>query len=343
MKKERTKGFVSGVAASVLVFSLVGTAAATIGSRTLTADYSNIKIIVEGIPVTPTDANGTAVEPFAVNGTTYLPVRAIGNALGMDVEWIPERNVVELSSKKGNYQYDKCYYSYSVPDFETVVGADAYVKLDSPDNKNDMSFYYDPDKFEEDAKGSYLKEYGELLGKFGFSFSEHRGDDWIYYSWLSGMTVRVGTESSTGYVVIEIKMPEEGKNGTTTVPVTTPGPTPVETPKQMVPSAVGNGYSAAPWIPDFGKVNGVSPRYFVDDTSIYATYITDSFDMVETYIAALERAGMTYDDAATTAFKEGSTVVSSPMVYSYSGSAAYMVVIGVGIAPGEVTIFVPIG
>jgi hypothetical protein len=35
----------------------------------------------------PRDANGASVEPFTVNGTTYLPVRAIAEALGMEVSW----------------------------------------------------------------------------------------------------------------------------------------------------------------------------------------------------------------------------------------------------------------
>ena len=35
----------------------------------------------------PKDANGNVVEPFTMNGTTYLPVRAISNAFGKDVEW----------------------------------------------------------------------------------------------------------------------------------------------------------------------------------------------------------------------------------------------------------------
>ena len=35
--------------------------------------------------------------------------------------------------------------------------------------------------------------------------------------------------------------------------------------------------------------------------------------------------------------------IKSPIVYSYNGSAAYMVVIGVGVNPGEVVIFAPIG
>jgi hypothetical protein len=37
--------------------------------------------------VTPTDANGSVVHPFIYNGTTYLPVRAVGDAFGKPVHW----------------------------------------------------------------------------------------------------------------------------------------------------------------------------------------------------------------------------------------------------------------
>lgn len=95
--KEKRKGFISGVLTTVIALSLVGTAAATIGSRAITADYSDIKITLNGTQITPTDANGNVVEPFAVNGTTYLPVRAVANALGVDVEWDGKSSTVFLT------------------------------------------------------------------------------------------------------------------------------------------------------------------------------------------------------------------------------------------------------
>ena len=99
--KERSRGFISGVLASVITLSLIGTASATIGPRNITADYSDIKITLNGTEITPTDANGTMVEPFAVNGTTYLPVRAVANALGIDVQWDGATNTVDLSGTSG--------------------------------------------------------------------------------------------------------------------------------------------------------------------------------------------------------------------------------------------------
>jgi len=55
--------------------------------KTITVQYAGIKLVVDGIQVTPKDANGAVVEPFVYNGTTYLPVRAVGSAIGQEVDW----------------------------------------------------------------------------------------------------------------------------------------------------------------------------------------------------------------------------------------------------------------
>ena len=58
--------------------------------------YDNIKLVIDGATITPKDANGSTVEPFIYNGTTYLPVRAVGNALGKQVSWDGKTKTVYL-------------------------------------------------------------------------------------------------------------------------------------------------------------------------------------------------------------------------------------------------------
>ena len=55
--------------------------------KNIRVEYSGIKLVVDGQTVVPKDANGKTVEPFIYNGTTYLPVRAVGNAVGKKVKW----------------------------------------------------------------------------------------------------------------------------------------------------------------------------------------------------------------------------------------------------------------
>lgn len=96
--RERSKGFIAGILVSAVLAGTIGTAAATIGSRTVKADYNNIKVSLDGQQIALKDANGKTVEPFAIDGTTYLPVRAVADALGLGVSWDANSNTVILSS-----------------------------------------------------------------------------------------------------------------------------------------------------------------------------------------------------------------------------------------------------
>ncbi|MBQ8540614.1 MAG: RICIN domain-containing protein [Clostridia bacterium] len=47
----------------------------------------NVTVILDGEVIDCRNAQGVEVPPILVNGTTYLPVRAIANALNLDVQW----------------------------------------------------------------------------------------------------------------------------------------------------------------------------------------------------------------------------------------------------------------
>ena len=100
--KERVKGVIAGL----LVGSTIaggGVWAAT-GMQTIDVSFSDIKIFMDGEQIDPKDANGQTVEPFIYNGTTYLPVRAVGNAIGKEVSWDGVNKVVYLGAKPGNVE-----------------------------------------------------------------------------------------------------------------------------------------------------------------------------------------------------------------------------------------------
>ena len=96
--KIKWKSFVSGVLVTAVAYGLVGTAAANVGRQTVEVDYNDIKITLNGETVELVDASGAPVEPFAINGTTYLPVRAVSDALGLDVNWDAATSTVVLSA-----------------------------------------------------------------------------------------------------------------------------------------------------------------------------------------------------------------------------------------------------
>ena len=88
---------------SVLIGLLIGiivsgtSVLALTGAVQKTLDYNNIKIVLNGQEPIPTNANGEYVEPFTIEGTTYLPVRAIASALGLEVDWDESTATVSLS------------------------------------------------------------------------------------------------------------------------------------------------------------------------------------------------------------------------------------------------------
>lgn len=65
-----------------------------------TEEPVSIKIMLDGKEVNPVDSLGNPAEPFIIGGTTYLPVRGIASALGLDVQWDAETNTVVLTSQE---------------------------------------------------------------------------------------------------------------------------------------------------------------------------------------------------------------------------------------------------
>jgi len=86
-KTQKIRYFALGVIVTLLLSVTVVPALAASTNRQLNAMFNNIKIVVDGTLITPKDSNGKAIEPFIVDGTTYLPVRAVADAVGKEVYW----------------------------------------------------------------------------------------------------------------------------------------------------------------------------------------------------------------------------------------------------------------
>ncbi len=104
--KEKTKGIIIGALATIAITSVVSVAADEIYKNVAIA-YNNIKICIDGTYLEPKDANGNPVEPFTMDGTTYLPVRAVAGAFGKDVDWDGNTNTVYLGAKPGENNYSR--------------------------------------------------------------------------------------------------------------------------------------------------------------------------------------------------------------------------------------------
>ena len=90
------KGFGSGLILTVLVAALCVTATAT-SKRSIQVE-DGIGITLNGATFIPRSANGKQVSVFLYNGTTYVPVRAISEAMGMDVSFNSATRTVVLTT-----------------------------------------------------------------------------------------------------------------------------------------------------------------------------------------------------------------------------------------------------
>ena len=95
MKKERFKGFLSGILAAALIVSL---SASVMAAQNISVN-GGVKLKIDGQLFTPKDVNGNVVDVFEYNGTTYVPVRAVSQAFEKDVSWDNDTRTVIINSK----------------------------------------------------------------------------------------------------------------------------------------------------------------------------------------------------------------------------------------------------
>lgn len=99
--KKMLRGYILGILSAALLIGRTVYAANTV---TLYGVLMNgIKIVVDGRTINPKDANGNPVEPMIYNGTTYLPVRAVADALGKQVYWDGTNYTVYLGERENSF------------------------------------------------------------------------------------------------------------------------------------------------------------------------------------------------------------------------------------------------
>lgn len=70
------------------------------GTTTISVTYNNISVYLNDEKLTLAAADGTPVEPFIANGTTYLPLRAIAEATDSSVEWDNETSSIYIETQE---------------------------------------------------------------------------------------------------------------------------------------------------------------------------------------------------------------------------------------------------
>ena len=89
------------VLCAALAAGSLAVAAGAAQASSVTAQLSpNISIVVDGTARTFYNAAGAEVHPITYNGTTYLPIRSIGELMGKNVNWDQSTLTVSLTSPR---------------------------------------------------------------------------------------------------------------------------------------------------------------------------------------------------------------------------------------------------
>lgn len=141
--KKRLQGLIAGILIGTILTS--GAAFAKKLREMIDAVYMNIKLVVDGEEIVPKDPDGKVVEPFIYNGTTYLPVRAVGEAFGKDVHWDGDTATVYVGdivkAAKEVYLYDKPYLECDIPAEFEAGEKDVIKSLGSKEFNNNYRNY----------------------------------------------------------------------------------------------------------------------------------------------------------------------------------------------------------
>lgn len=85
-RRQKITWYIFGLLSAMLVGNLLTPALAALSAKTVEV-YTGITLYINDIKLEPKDANGTPVDVFAYNGTTYVPIRAVSEALGMAAQY----------------------------------------------------------------------------------------------------------------------------------------------------------------------------------------------------------------------------------------------------------------
>lgn len=99
-RQHNVRSFLAGVLVTLLVVSMIPSALAAAGMNITV--YPGVSIYMDDTKLDPTDANGKPVEAFIYNGTTYLPVRAVSEALDKVVQWDGSTKSVYIGRHTGD-------------------------------------------------------------------------------------------------------------------------------------------------------------------------------------------------------------------------------------------------
>ena len=190
------KKFLMGFLTGMILFTSIGVIAAV----TYIANPVDFKVIVNGEEFV---SDPPALE---VDGRTYLPLRAIGDALGVPVSWNEKLRQAEVGtmSEEIGKGYKTYIESESVVDFGNFCGVEEAKEKEAEEGY--VSYYYDWDV--DVINSDVIIEYLELMERYGYTIK--RENDTFYYGMnyedldKNTFSMTFGKENGNYYVIVSV-------------------------------------------------------------------------------------------------------------------------------------------
>lgn len=90
----------------------------------------DISIVIDGVDTDFQTASGAAVYPILYNGSTYLPLRAIGEVMGKNVNWDEEDKIITLSGTRTDTTTNKQNPAAETQNIQIQVRPDFTIVID---------------------------------------------------------------------------------------------------------------------------------------------------------------------------------------------------------------------
>lgn len=100
LNKKSLKKVIITILALTMVLGTVAFAADSIYTKKLTATYGKVKINFQGSDVTSQIEQMYGAPAFIAENKTYVPVRSIGDLVGVDIEWDEKTNTAYITDPK---------------------------------------------------------------------------------------------------------------------------------------------------------------------------------------------------------------------------------------------------
>lgn len=100
LNKKNFKKVIITILALTMVLGTVAFAADSIYTKKITATYGKVKINFEGSDVTKQIEQMYGAPAFIAENKTYVPVRSIGDLVGVDIEWDEKTNTAFITDPK---------------------------------------------------------------------------------------------------------------------------------------------------------------------------------------------------------------------------------------------------